>query len=389
MVQRIFYTLSDRVTIRIEKEGIVMGVNLKFSAGLSGKKWRIAICVCLLAVLLLLPIRMGEKGNTHIPVLRSVEAFSQAYCVEQLPKVGGALATTYLIRGIGEFWEEFSVTLPLLRAEIALGETITGLTDSLGSLAKMLLFCSGMLFLGATIIGMITFICFKLLIPFALGLRILYECCPEKLAWANEISRLLWTGALCFWLFFPATSGITQYIQRAYLDERIATEMTAIEEDQKKLDDLQGEVLPADETSADPAEGAVGEENAVSEVNPAMQEQETGFWAGIRGAGSTLADGVTSAASSIGDTIRGIGATLSPSAIKGYITSSIETIKNAIASLVRVVVMFLLISTIIPAAIFVLFLRIFKSLNPVTVKTSDAPKRSQDMASEGTKLQEM
>ena len=220
----------------------------------------IIIYAALLLLLLVLPIRMGDNGNSHIPVLGHIEKVARSYCTDQLPKVSAATAVTYAVSGVLYVLEEMSV--PLIN--FAPGKIFISVREDIQRLGTALLLCTVMFLLGATIIDMVTFISFKLLVPVALSLRILYECQRETFAWAWKAGKPLAAGAILFWLYFPATALIGNYVQRAYFDGLIAAEMQAMEANTKRLDSIRD----------DSQQGITPEEEARAKAEQAKREAE-------------------------------------------------------------------------------------------------------------------
>jgi hypothetical protein len=137
--------------------------------------------------------------------------------------------------------------VPLIN--FAPGKMLSSLNNDIQRLGAALLLSTAMFVLGATIIDMITFICFKLLVPGALVLRIFYECRRETFAWTWEVAKPLAAGAILFWLYFPATALIGNYVQKAYLDGRIAAEMRAMEVNKAQLESVSKSAIQEKETA--------------------------------------------------------------------------------------------------------------------------------------------
>ena len=313
---------------------------LKIAA--NNKPGRIGLCVCLLIPLLALPIRMDARGNSHLPGLRQVEETAQSYYAGQLPKIAAATVFANVVSGALSLVEEahFSVVV----FSIAPGKLLSGLHDSIRQLNNALLFCAGMFATGTIIMGMLTFICFKLLIPVALGLRILYVCHPAIFFWAGNLSRTLATGAVLLWLFFPTTALINKYVQSAYLDERIAEQMQAMETDNARLQAIQ--------------EGLIQEEAPNAAPDAAAKEAGTSVDSSQDKSG-VLSKGL--------EMISRIGAALNPDDLgermKARISAATDSANKIVQSLIQVVVMFMLVTFVIPAGVLALFIAICRAVH--------------------------
>ena len=307
----------------------------------NSKAGRIALYACLLMILLALPIRMSAQGNSHLPGLRHVEEIAQRYYTEQLPKVAAATVFTHVVSGALALVEEarFSVVV----FSVAPGKLLSGLHDSIRQLGNALLLCTGMFATGTIIMGMLTFTCFKLLIPAALALRILCTWRPELFRWAGNISGVLATGAILLWLFFPTTALVNSYVQSAYLDERIAAQLKAMEADKANLQAIQEGILH--EEAAPKKEAA--KSPAPQEASAASRHDEPGIFS--RGM----------------DAISRVGAALSPGELRAgmqaRITAATDAAGNIVQSLVQVVVMFMLVTVVIPLGVLALFIAIGKA----------------------------
>jgi len=303
-------------------------------------KRRILTCaglLLLLLALLLLPIRMGEQGNSHIFVLRQVETIAQNYVAEQLPKLAAATAITYVVNGTIAVLEELHISVIVISA--APFKVLSGINDSIKSLGNALLLCTGLLVFSSTIIDMLSFFCLKVLIPIAIVLRILHEWNATFFAWAGTLSRSLGIGAILVWLFFPTTSLVTKYINAVYLDALVAEQMRTVDATTKKLDAVREATLNAEEA------GRSGDTDKARTDGSKSPDTEPGL---------------------LSRAVKNIGAALNPlamvDAMKAKIQVAIDLAGNIAKGLVRLVVIFIFTTVVIPVGVFFFFRLIFKQL---------------------------
>lgn len=315
-------------------------------------KWRamvrVVLLLALLLLLLMLPISMGDTER-RIPGLRHIEEISQNYCAEQLPKIAGALAVTYAVSGLISVLEDLHLSAVLVSA--APFKALSGMNENIKSLGKAMLLCMGLFILGATVMGMITFICFKLLLPAALVLGLLAEFLPQKMAWAGNISQSLGVWAVLLWLFFPVTALTSNYVQKSFLDSRVAEEMRIMEANKEKLSAVNEEAQRAgSEKSLPPAAPAPApEEHAAPEEDPG--------W---------LSWGLNAIGRAVSETADSIGSAFTivtgEEKMKDKLEVAVALISDLAESMLRVVVMFLLTTIVIPVGVLYLFMAIFKAL---------------------------
>jgi hypothetical protein len=201
----------------------------------------------LLAALLVAPIRMDNTGEGGLPGLAHVERIAQSYCAGQLPKIAATTAVVYAVDGALSLLED--VRIPIINT--APGKMLSGPHEAIRSLGNVLLLCTGLFGLGTAVMGMITFFCFKLLIPGAIVLRLIHECRPGLFVRAGTMARSLATGAILLWLFFPATTLLAGYVDAVCLDERLAEQVHKMEADTAELDAAKGVVSSGVETDRD------------------------------------------------------------------------------------------------------------------------------------------
>ena len=337
---------------------------LKKSMG-RGKIRRVAICLGLLIFLAVLPIQMGAKGNGHIPGLSHIEQIAHNYCAEQLPKVAAATLITSVVGGLLSVLED--VQLSVVLVSVAPGKLLSDVHNSIRSLSSLLFFCSGLLVLGTTVMGMITFVCFKTLIPAGIVFRMLYECRPALFAWAGNISRQLVLGAFLLWLYFPSTALINRHVHSAYLDARIADQMAMMETEKAELSAAHKELLheEAPSTATDPARAAHEAGKAAPRTDQSARsapQQET-----VAGFLSRRWDAISHLGSIAGETFIDIGSKLNPAAhiekMKSKIKTAGERAVSFMERLMEVAIMFLLTTLVIPFGVLVVVIGIFKSLN--------------------------
>ena len=361
---------------------------LQSVTGTSGKKGRILIYVCLLLLLPALPVHT-DKDGMHLPVLRFVDEGTRNYCADQLSKVAAAAAITIVVDGVLSVLEE--VRIPVIN--IAPGKALSGRHEAIKTLLNALLLCSLLLATGATAMGMLPIFCFKVLIPTALFLRILYICRPETFAWAGKTARPLATGAILLWLFFPVTMLLTKCVNHVFLDARLAAEMRTMEAETTKLSTTWEKFLQA---PASPPEAPVAPAPPLPEVraktaempkartapaaptpNPASEpankdsDQRT---SGLLSLSIDIGNAASSAVETAGRIVAALNPMLLAEKMKEKITEVADFAKEFMSRLLQVAAIFLLTTIVLPAGVLVCFIMIFNALNP---RVHAAPLREQ------------
>ncbi|MDR0466336.1 MAG: hypothetical protein LBH94_03150 [Deltaproteobacteria bacterium] len=337
-----------------------------------GKGLRIALCLGLLLLLAVLPIRMGVKGNAHIPGLGHMEEIAQNHWDEQLAKIAAATALAFGISGAVSVLEElhFSVVV----ASAAPFKALSGINGSIKSLGNSLLICTGLFILCATLMGMISFICFKLLFPAALIFRLLQEVHPELFACLGNLVRPMATGALLLWLFFPATALLSQYVQKSFLDERIAQEMRILATDKEKLDAVREGAQAkndGDEAKAARPASEPGQSDAKRDAAPQNGGMLAKSMDALRKAGAFVGETAANVGAAVGEGIRdsgragGAGSVFKTGIgerIQGGIEAAVALAGDFVKRILHVVVLFMLTAIVIPVGVLVFFLAMFKAL---------------------------
>jgi hypothetical protein len=304
------------------------GGNLNNLSAVSGQRRRqisfVLICL-LLGLFLFMPFRINSQGNVNLPILRTVDALSRDWFTETLTKVSAAWLLTVSVDGLLSIVED--VHIPIINT--APGKALSGLQDSLGQLSTVLLWLMGLLSLGLLLGSVLSFICFKVLLPAALFLELLQRISP-RFRWARRLAFFLVKAAVFIWLFFPASALVNGYFQSAYLDVRYAEEMSALEAGKELL-------------------SSAGQQAAVqtTQIGTDEESDESSLFSGLMETARSLKDSVSSGLSGLKESI------------EKQIADLIQSVSRMLEGLLWVVIMFVLTVVIIPSGMFALFLVIF------------------------------
>lgn len=222
-----------------------------------------SISILLLSALLictiLLPIRMGDGANASFPVISTVEEISAKQCRETLKNATVAYVSAKLINKILTSLQRVEISVQPLGVGVSFapGEMLSAANDAIERVCAALFSVIGLMLVEKLTIGMISFVCFKVLFPIAFILGILYCVFPKVCAWAKPTSLFLVKLSLLSWLFFPTVALVTEYVEDAYLNAELQRQLQEAESLSGKMEGLNQEL------------------NAISESKP---EEESSWW---------------------------------------------------------------------------------------------------------------
>ena len=326
-------------------------IAIRLKGVVDSRKGHIAVCLCLLVLLAMLPIRMNVNGNEHIPCLRDLEALVQNYCSETLPKIIIAHGVTRLVGGALSVAQD--VHIPIINA--APGKVLSGVHNTIRELGTTLLICIGIVSAGSLLVGMLTFFAVKLLLPAALFLRILHNCRPTTFAWAERVSTTLCKTAILAWLFLPTVALVNGYVQSSYLEDQYSAQMRTIEEEMV----IFNEATIAIESHALPSADSASLEGESTKETPEGKTEAPGLFERGRQAISDAGEGVTRSLRETSDAINPL--TLGKKMF-AKVSQMADAAGNVLERLIQVTIMFVITTVVIPAALFLLFILIFRSL---------------------------
>lgn len=219
----------------------------------------ILVLIILLICTILFPIRMGDGANASLPIISAVEEISAKQRRETLKKATVAYVSAKLINKILTSLQRVEISVQPLGVGVSFapGEMLSAANDAIERVCAALFSVIGLMLVEKLTIGMISFVCFKVLFPVAFILGILYCVFPKVCAWAKPTSLFLVKLSLLSWLFFPTVALVTEYVEDAYLNAELQRQL-------QEAESLSGKM-----------EGSNQELNAISESKP---EEESSWW---------------------------------------------------------------------------------------------------------------
>jgi hypothetical protein len=185
------------------------------------------------------------------------------------------------------------------------------------------------------------------------------------------------------WLFFPATALLSQYVQKSFLDERIAQEMRILATDKEKLDAVREDAQAkndGDEAKAARPASEPGQSDAKTDAAPQSGGMLAKGMDALRKASAFVGETAANVGTAVGEGIRdssraGGAASVLKAGIGGRIQGGIEaTVALAgdfVKRILHVIVLFMLTAIVIPVGVFVFFLAMFKALRaPATARNA-------------------
>lgn len=221
--------------------------------------------IALLVALLLLPVRMGEGANAGVPVIGAAERIAADYCGRTLERATAAYVSAKVVDKTISLIQraEISVTPVGVGLTFAPGELLAAANEAIERVSAALFTVMGLMLVEKLSIGLISWLCFKLLLPLALALSLLRHLMGPRLSRLAPIARFLARLAVLLWCFFPAVALAAGYVESAYLDAEYARQMDEAASEEKRLD-------------------ALGRDFAAS------VPEEQGLWDQLKGAASKL-----------------------------------------------------------------------------------------------------
>lgn len=216
----------------------------------------------LFVALLLLPLRMGDGVNAGVPIIGAAEQFSADYCRRTLERATAAYVSAKVVDKVVSMIQraEISITPMGVGLTIAPGELLAAANEAIERVSAALFSVMGLMLVEKLSIGMVSWICFKLLLPLALALLLLRHVAGARLPWLAPTGRFLARLALVIWCFFPAVALAAGYVEHAYLDAEYARQMDEVAAEEQRLDTLGkefSESVPAEQGILDKLKGAV------------------------------------------------------------------------------------------------------------------------------------
>lgn len=215
----------------------------------------------LLVALLLLPLRMGEGVNAEVPLIGAAEQLAADYCGRTLERATAAYVSAKVVDKTISLIQraEISVTPVGVGLTFAPGELLAAANEAIERVSAALFTVMGLMLVEKLSIGLISWLCVKLLLPLALVLSLLRHLTGGRLPQLAPIARFLARLAVLLWCFFPAVALAAGYVESAYLDAEYARQMDEAASEEKRLDALGrefAESVPQEQGLLDRLKGA-------------------------------------------------------------------------------------------------------------------------------------
>lgn len=211
--------------------------------------YRLITWCVLLLILIFLPIKMGPVSEGHgpnagIPIIGGIESV----CARESNRIFSTATKAYVLSKTITQSLSLMQNVQISAGFVSLnpGSVLNGAIESIERVADALFVIMAVMLVEKFSIGVIFWICFKVLLIGALILRIIYELRPYQLA--AGIGGFLGRIALVLLLFFPIMSFITNKIDSAY---QPTLEKTMAEVEKQQAEDVIEKYLEETKKSAD------------------------------------------------------------------------------------------------------------------------------------------
>lgn len=295
----------------------------------------IFILILLLASSILLPIRMGDGANASLPLISTVEEVSVKQCRETLRDATVAYVSAKLINKILTSLKRVEVSVQPFGVGVSFapGEMLSAANDAIERVCAALFSVIGLMVVEKLTIGMISFVCFKVLFPIAFILGIIHCVFPKVCSWAKPTSLFLIKLSLISWLFFPTVALVTKYVEDAYLNAELQRQLQAAESLSGKMEGLNQEL---------------------SAISESKSEEESSRWEKIKG------------------TLKSITRNFSPyEAIKEKISGMVNYADKASDHLFHAFCIFILTTVVIPLFLLFIFYKLLQFITKSYFENQD------------------
>lgn len=285
----------------------------KLAAGLrampAGRRGRVAALAVLLACLLLLPVGMG--GNRSVPPAGWGEALVDSYCLGALRRAQDAYLVTQALDSAIALARsaETSAGVFGVGASVSPGECLAPLHDSVKTLSDLLTSAILLLMVEKQAMGVLSWLCLKLLLPLGLLLLLPSLLRPGRGANLRRAGFLLCKGAVALWLLLPLTAALCNGVDSRWLTPRYNAHVERVKQEMASIFNLPPDAV------RDAGLGAV----ALRAVAGLMPEKGGSIAATVRG----LFGRVKNAALHPGDLISLLTVLFSQIAVIVYVTPGI------------------------------------------------------------------
>lgn len=245
-----------------------------------------ALILLLILFFLWLPIKMGEGENAQIPLIGPTEAYSEEYVNRTLQRAVAAYAVAKIADKVISTIQrtEFSATPLGLGVSLAPGELLAAVNDALERVSSALFALIGLLLLEKLALGLVSWLCLKLMLPAGLALALLWRlisCRNAKSgAWLKAAAVFLIQSSLTLWLLMPLSAALTGCLEQAYLQGEYQKESAALETFNKELNNIDEQMTEANRQMGQAAETEAEESGWLNRLTggAAQQALSAGGW---------------------------------------------------------------------------------------------------------------
>lgn len=303
----------------------------------------------LACILYFIPLKIGVGVNNDIPIIGSIEQFTQEQVDSTLLRAGSAYATLKAVQITPKMFE--NVALPFI--SLKLGALLSPIVEQLDMLDSVLFYALLVAFGEKFLLGWITYVVLHWLIPIGLVFYAL-----GKISMIRKIGVFFVQLGILAYLLLPTTAFINQSIYDAFnIDKRIEI----AQEQGKEIEGYQDELEKIKESNQ--------EVKIQKEVQEEAREERVMDW--MASIASRALDKTKEIASDLYDGAKDVvsGVTKAVMNPKETINQLGNALNNTLNSFMEMVAVFVLTTIIVPIGVFFGFVAIFKQICNPQIKT--------------------
>lgn len=313
----------------------------------------------LACILYFIPLKIGVGVNNDIPIIGSIEQFTQEQVDSTLLRAGSAYATLKAVQITPKMFE--NVALPFI--SLKLGALLSPIVEQLDMLDSVLFYALLVAFGEKFLLGWITYVVLHWLIPIGLVFYALGKIPMIRASFVmiEKIGVFFVQLGILAYLLLPTTAFINQSIYDAFnIDKRIEI----AQEQGKEIEGYQDELEKIKESNQ-----ANQEVKIQKEVQEEAQEEGVVDW--MAGIASRAWDKTKEIASDLYDGAKDVvsGVTNAVMNPKETINQLGNALNNILNSFMEMVAVFVLTTIIVPIGVFFGFVAIFKQICNPQIKT--------------------
>lgn len=300
-------------------------------------------------ILYFIPLKIGVGVNNDIPIIGSIEQFTQEQVDSTLLRAGSAYATLKAVQITPKMFE--NVALPFI--SLKLGALLSPIVEQLDMLDSVLFYALLVAFGEKFLLGWITYVVLHWLIPIGLVFYAL-----GKISMIRKIGVFFVQLGILAYLLLPTTAFINQSIYDAFnIDKRIEI----AQEQGKEIEGYQDELEKIKESNQ--------EVKIQKEVQEEAREERVMDW--MASIASRALDKTKEIASDLYDGAKDVvsGVTKAVMNPKETINQLGNALNNTLNSFMEMVAVFVLTTIIVPIGVFFGFVAIFKQICNPQIKT--------------------